>query len=70
MKLCLAICFGLLQTSAENDDDPKTSMGNGFYINETLDEPLADQAILFENGTLYSMNLNGTDAPLNLTKVL
>ena len=70
MKLYLTIYLSLLQTSAENDDDPKTSIGNGVYINQTLDEPLADQTILFENGTLYSMNLNGTDASLNLTKVL
>ena len=70
MKVYLAICLSLLQTSVEEDDDLKTSLGNSFYINETLDEPLADQAILFENGTLYSMNLNGTDAPLNLTEVL
>ena len=70
MKLYLAICLSLLQTSVEEDDDPKTSLGNNFYINETLDEPLADRAILIENGTLYSMNLNGTDAPLNLTEVL
>ena len=70
MKLYLTIYLSLLQTSAENDDDPKTSMGNGFYLKETLDEPLADRTILFENVTLYSKNLNGTDAPLNLTKVL
>ena len=70
MKLYLAICLGLLQTTAEKNDDPKTSLGNGFYKNETFDEALTDQTILFGNGTLYSMNLNGTDAPLNLTEVL
>ena len=70
MKLYLTICLSLLQTSAENDDDPQTSLRNGFYKNETFDKPLADQTILSENRTLYSMNFNDTDVPFNLTEVL